>query len=69
VAARIKGLDARIGLCLDIGLHSAAPASTLGRRRSVLDRPDVHVKDVTSASRGRAIDRPRRHRHPPFLAT
>jgi sugar phosphate isomerase/epimerase len=49
---RIKNLDSRIGLCIDIGHTKRAGADPSGSAEKFADRlHDVHIKDVTSATK------------------
>lgn len=56
--ARIKNLDPRIGLCIDIGHTMRAGIEPSESALKFADRlHDVHIKDVTSATReGRTIE-------------
>jgi inosose dehydratase len=48
---RVKGLDPRVGLCLDIGHSLRAGVEPAGAAEACADRLlDVHLKDVTAAS-------------------
>jgi len=49
--ARIRGLDARFGLCVDVGHTQRAGVDPAGSIRKLADRVlDVHIKDVSAAS-------------------
>lgn len=49
---RLKGLDGRMGLCLDIGHAARAGVDPAEAARRFFDRLfDVHIKDVSSATR------------------
>ena len=49
---RIKGLDARIGLCIDVGHTIRAGVEPAEAAEKYADRLlDVHIKDVTAASK------------------
>jgi sugar phosphate isomerase/epimerase len=48
---RILGLDARFGLCVDVGHTQRAGVEPAGSIRKLADRVlDVHIKDVSAAS-------------------
>jgi inosose dehydratase len=55
---RVKGLDPRIGLCLDIGHSLRAGVEPAEAAEACAERLlDVHLKDVTAASReGRPVE-------------
>lgn len=55
---RIKNLDRRIGLCIDIGHTVRAGVDLVGSTRQCADRLlDVHIKDVSEASaRGQCVE-------------
>jgi sugar phosphate isomerase/epimerase len=51
VYERIKGLDKRIGLCIDIGHTQRSGVDPAGSAERCFDRLlDVHIKDVTAAT-------------------
>lgn len=58
VYEKIKRLDKRIGLCIDIGHTVRVGADLLGSTRKYADRLlDVHVKDITAAEpKGHGIE-------------
>jgi len=48
---RLRGLDARFGLCVDVGHTQRAGVDPAGSIRKLADRVlDVHIKDVSAAS-------------------
>jgi len=48
---RIRSLDARFGLCVDVGHTQRAGVDPAGSIRKLADRVlDVHIKDVSAAS-------------------
>ena len=55
---RIKGLDSRVGICIDIGHTTRAGADPSREAEFCADRLfEVHIKDVTAATvKGRAIE-------------
>lgn len=55
---KIKGLDRRIGLCIDIGHTARIGADPVADARRFADRLlDVHVKDVSAASpKGQTVE-------------